>query len=338
MKPLSILPAVTLLMLLPTPITSWGNLGHRTIAYLAEKHLNTRGHAYIQGILGDEDISDAAIWADFYKYTPLGWHTSSWHYINAHDDPPSSCGLEQERDCSGKKKCIINAIADMVHLPQAPKNPKIPFYCLPDPKPRLIFNNTIQTEKLTNAKNRDQKSQKLRALKFLLHLIGDLHNPLHVEGLAKGGNKIKVLFEGRSTNLHFLWDFEMLLRYTGSTKVNEIEAAKDWAEKLFNGGSENNGLPEDEIWRAREGVVGVQVEELMLAWAKETNRWVCEYVLRDGVEAIVGKELAGDYYEGAVPIVEELIGKAGRRLAGFINALAERERALGLVEDGIGEL
>jgi hypothetical protein len=130
MKPLSILPALTLLTLLPTPITSWGNLGHRTIAYLAEKHLNTRGHAYIQDILGDEDISDAAIWADFYKYTPLGWHTSSWHYINAHDDPPNSCGLEQERDCSGKKKCILNAIADMVHLPQIPKNPKSPFIVL----------------------------------------------------------------------------------------------------------------------------------------------------------------------------------------------------------------
>jgi hypothetical protein len=205
--------------------------------------------------------------------------------------------------------------------------------------PRLIFNNTIQTETLTNAKNRDRKSQKLRAMKFLLHLIGDLHNPLHVEGLAKGGNGIKVLFGGRGTNLHFLWDFEILLKYTGSTAANEVEAAKDWAEKLFNGDSENNGMSEDEMWRMREGVVGLQVEELMLAWAKETNRWVCEYVLRDGVEAIVGKELSGDYYEGAVPVVEDLIGNAGRRLAGFINVLAEREQALiDLAKDGIGEL
>jgi hypothetical protein len=116
MKPSSLYPTLTLLALLPTPITSWGNLGHRAIAYLAEKYLTTPGHAYIQQLLGDRDISDAAIWADFYKYTPSGRHTSSWHFINAHDDPPNSCRLELELDCSGKEMCIITAISDMVSI------------------------------------------------------------------------------------------------------------------------------------------------------------------------------------------------------------------------------
>jgi hypothetical protein len=107
---------VTLLTLFPSPITSWGNLGHRVIAYLAEKHLTPLGHAYIQQLLGDRDISDAAIWADFYKYTPPGWHTSSWHFLNAHDDPPNSCGLEMEQDCPKKEMCIITAISDMVSI------------------------------------------------------------------------------------------------------------------------------------------------------------------------------------------------------------------------------
>jgi hypothetical protein len=94
-----------------------------------------------------------------------------------------------------------------------------------------------------------------------------------------------------------------------------------------------------DFWRFRsEGMGKLQVEELVLAWARESNRWLCDYVLKDGVEAIRGKALGDEYYEGAVPIVEELIGKAGWRLAGLIKALAERERALGFVEDGRGEL
>lgn len=120
MKPSFLFPTpfflFTLLALFPSPITSWGNLGHRTIAYLAEKYLTPPGHTYIQQLLRDGDISDAAIWADSYKYTPPGRHTSSWHFINAHDDPPNSCGLEIEQDCPSNEMCIITAILNMVSI------------------------------------------------------------------------------------------------------------------------------------------------------------------------------------------------------------------------------
>ena len=155
-----------------------------------------------------------------------------------------------------------------------------------------------------------------------------------MESLAKGGNNIKNLFEGRRTNLHFLWDFEILLKHTQSTEANEIEAAQEWAEKLFAGDAVRNRGVEDGFLAISEGMGKLQVEELVLTWARETNRWVCDYVLKDGVEATRGKELGDEYYVGAVPIVEELIGKAGWRLEELINALAERERALGFGEDG----
>lgn len=182
-------------------------------------------------------------------------------------------------------------------------------------------------------------SSQTKALKSLLHLIGDLHHPLHVESLAKGGNDIEVLFEGRRTNLHFLWDFEILLKHTQSTEANEIETAKEWAEKLFASKPvRDGGGLEDGFSTILEGISKLQVEELVLSWARETNRWVCDYVLKDGIEAVRGKELGGEYYEGAVPIVEELIVKAGWRLAGWINALAEREWGLRSGEDGRAEL
>jgi hypothetical protein len=93
---------------------AWGNLGHRTVGYLAEKYLSNAGRIYIMNILGDVDISDAAIWADWYKNTPEGKDTGSWHFINAHDSPPKSCDLDFARDCGDG--CIVTAILNTVGL------------------------------------------------------------------------------------------------------------------------------------------------------------------------------------------------------------------------------
>lgn len=59
-----------------------------------------------------------------------------------------------------------------------------------------------------------------------------------------------------------------------------------------------------------------------LAWATEANSYICSYVLKDDVEGVEGRNLATDYYDGAVPIVDYLVGKAGLRLAAWLNALA----------------
>lgn len=61
--------------------TAWGSLGHRTVAYLAQKHLTTDGAAFVNNLLGDEDISDAALWPDQIRRT-TGWtYTAGWHFI-----------------------------------------------------------------------------------------------------------------------------------------------------------------------------------------------------------------------------------------------------------------
>jgi hypothetical protein len=65
---------------------------------------------------------------------------------------------------------------------------------------------------------------------------------------------------------------------------------------------------------------------ILLDWAEETNKYVCDYVLAEGADAIQGKELAGAYYEGAIPIVETLILRAGRRLGSCINMLAAQKQ------------
>lgn len=94
----------------------WGNLGHRTIAYLAEKHFTEKGNRYAAELLGGEDISDAAIWADEFKNTDAGRYTGSWHFVDAKDKPPLSCDVHVDRDCATNRTCIITAISNMVSI------------------------------------------------------------------------------------------------------------------------------------------------------------------------------------------------------------------------------
>lgn len=79
--PLPILLPIFLLLLITPLASAWGSLGHRTVAYLAQKHLSADGAAWVGELLGDEDISDAALWADQIRRT-RGWtFTAGWHYI-----------------------------------------------------------------------------------------------------------------------------------------------------------------------------------------------------------------------------------------------------------------
>jgi hypothetical protein len=95
-------------------------------------------------------------------------------------------------------------------------------------------------------------------------------------------------------------------------------------------------LYERSLWPSAIGVVALEAplpaprsidlsrpEGYALEWTSEANRWVCAYVLKEGTSALIGKELSGEYYEGAVPIVEDLLVKSAGRLATWINALAE---------------
>jgi len=302
-----ILPSLplSLLFLLP-PSSAWGNLGHRTIALLAEKHFTPAATSYVQLLLGSSPISDAAIWADNYKFLPQGRYTSSWHFADARDDPPTTCGFSYRRDCTPDRTCIIDAIVNMT--------------------------GRVNNQRLPHA-------ERGVALKFLLHLIGDLHCPLHIEGLLRGGNDIAVLWEGRVENLHFVWDVLIPQKRTNSTEADEGAAAGAWAERLsgviLKDPNVTQGMAQGLV-NTEDEFLGLldNAEELAVRWAGETNAWVCRTVLRDGVEGVEGKELSGEYFIATIHGLEELVSNAGRRLAAWINELAKEDA----LQRGKGEL
>lgn len=154
-----------------------------------------------------------------------------------------------------------------------------------------------------------------------MHFIGDLHQPLHVEKMFRGGNDLHVCFDNRctkNTNLHSVWDTEIPHKLNGlkhKPKHNgEKEPAVRWAENLFQS----------------QGLRPLQAEcsdikkplKCPMIWATETNRLNCDFVFKNGVEWLTDHDLGGEYYKGAAPVVEAQILKAGIRLAAWLNALA----------------
>jgi hypothetical protein len=159
---------------------------------------------------------------------------------------------------------------------------------------------------------------------FLVHFLGDIHQPLHTENMDRGGTHIPVCFDRDCSDmsLHGVWDTEIPTKHRGFTRhirppakrdAAEKEAAASWAADLHNA-------------NAAKGLVATlnecdnvqTAQRCALKWATEANSFICSYV----IGKLTDDDLGGEYYDGAVPIVDMLIGKAGLRLGGWINALA----------------
>src|SRR5690606_11209822 len=161
----------------------WGATGHRVTGYIANKHLNKKARKAIERILNGQSLAIVSTWMDDIRSDSVYDYTSDWHWVTIPD------GMTYQQSEKNKNGDLIEAI-----------------------------------ERLTTALKSKSLSpnQERESLKMLIHLIGDLHQPLHVGGgNDRGGNDIMVTwFRGRS-NLHRVWDSEMI----DDTKLSYTELA-----------------------------------------------------------------------------------------------------------------
>ena len=151
------------------------------------------------------------------------------------------------------------------------------------------------------------------ALKFLIHFVGDITQPLHDEAEAGGGNGINVTWNGLPKKLHGVWDTDMVERYAGGWSASVIaRLAATLTDKIDTG-----VFPDAGEWIAC--VDPTTAEDCALDWATDANGFNCAYVLKTDVS---GLELNGTYYDGAQPIIEAQIAKGGYRLGQYLNKLA----------------
>lgn len=150
----------------------WGLTGHRVVAEIAENHLSKKAKKELRKLIGRETLAWWANWPDFIKSDSNWRHASPWHYV----DVPGHISRD-------------SFLAAIKNLPGKTLYTQIPAMA-------------------AQLKDRSQTLEQRRiALAFLIHLIGDLHQPLHVGRMEdEGGNKITVYWFNEKTNLHTVWD------------------------------------------------------------------------------------------------------------------------------------
>ncbi|KAG9022206.1 hypothetical protein FS837_006531 [Tulasnella sp. UAMH 9824] len=269
---------------------AWGDLGHKTVANVALQFLPPNVVSSLDAILAadgnkrsdDPTIVDVASWADDFDHQKdgSGDFSKEFHFIDAQDDPPFQCGIDLNRDCSGPNGCVVKAIANYTQQLVSPNG------------------------------NPDDMAE---ALKFVVHFLGDVTQPLHAEAYERGGNGINVKFNGHKKRLHGVWDTDIITKLAGPDNQDSLDS---WTNSIVT--EINSGIYKDLV---SQWISCTDINDAIncaTQWAIESNAFVCSYVLATDP---AGKELSGSYYRGAAPIVQEQIAKGGVRLAIWLNQI-----------------
>lgn len=168
-------PLAFCLVLTPLSAFAWGPKGHEVVAHIAAMNLDPKARAAVAGLLGGEAEAMMAInasWAD--EIRDARPETGSWHYVNL--QLSQDMRYRPGRDCS-RENCVVAQIArqEAVLRSNAPR------------------------------------AAKAEALKFLIHFVGDIHQPLHAaDNRDRGGNQVQLRYRGQRITLHHFWDDEVV--------------------------------------------------------------------------------------------------------------------------------
>ena len=241
-----------------TTANAYGPTGHRVIAELAYGYLTPEARAAVDAILGDDFIAEAATLPDEMRSNPAEfWQREAgpYHYINV---SPGQTYEDSEKNPAGD---ALIALAK--------------------------FTAVLKDETAT-------ADDKRLALWFVVHLVGDLHQPLHVgHPEDRGGNRIDVVFMEELTNLHQLWD-EHLIDHRGLSYT-------EWTRFL-----ERKIKPED---------IAEWQQAAPIDWVHE------DLILRDDIYANSRGILSWNYVYKYMPLIKSQLSKGGVRLAGYLNDL-----------------
>lgn len=246
----------TLASLVSAQAMAWGQTGHRITGEIAERYLNPASKAAIMEILPREGLAEASTYADEMRSNPSTfWRktASPWHYVSV------PVGKHYHEVGAPEQGDAVTALA--------------------------TFSNTLKNPNAT-------AEEKALALRFVVHIIGDLHQPLHAgNGTDRGGNDVKVKFFWQDSNLHRVWDSEMLdqrdLSFT------------EWANWL-----DQKITPEN-----------------IAAWhSTNPEQWIKESTeIRDTIYPEDPDNMSWDYLYQNLPIAKQRLQMAGIRIALYLN-------------------
>lgn len=265
-------------MILSSVCFAWGPTGHRVVGKIAQDHLNLLAKKRVKKLLDGESLARVSNWPDKIKSDPDNYsHTYHWHYT---DWPDTT--IEYNR--SSNNGALVKAIEDNY---------------------KVLKNKSAS------------KAERAFALKFLVHLMGDIHQPLHVgNGLDRGGNRCRVIYQGEEVNLHKVWDEKLIefSRLSFTEYANFIDIKKKKAYKEMRGGTPLQWAKESADLRPllypEENPVSSAKSDLIL-------KNYCNKELNLPTEQL--PKIGYRYGYKLIPIMEKRMLEAGIRLAHMIN-------------------
>ena len=250
---------------------AWGAQGHRLVALLATERLTPAARRNVESLLGPESLADVSSWAD--RYLDGNYQTFFWHFLNI---PPDATSYDRDRDCPRQPGVVAGGRGDTWRD------------CAVD---RILYNKTRLADTMLD------RADRAIALKFLVHFVGDLHQPFHALGVGHGGNDVHVSVFGSETcgnnpcNLHSVWDGSLIAHRNLDDAhymqaLNELIRQNGWASRPAGGPAE---------WAMQSHDLG-------------NAALLPEYGVVD--EA---------YYRAQIPVVDQRLSLGGLRLAALLN-------------------
>jgi hypothetical protein len=294
---------ICVLLILAVQLASaWDMDGHRIITLIAGKLMSDRAEQYVrETIIADlaQDVpramAFASVWPDILQGDPAYAWATDLHF--AYSDEATSCKYyDESRDCPNGR-CIVTALA----------------------------NYTMRASDFGLS-----KIQRSEAFKFLLHFMGDIHQPLHL-GFHKFEGATKLYLKSPKTSLHHVWD-ELLLEY--KLDMTQPQYVDDWnyfdyfqvlMPEIYKEGIYNNKgryfFSADDL--ASYGAVLSKVEQIA---TDTSSRLTCKIAYKhvDGSQIEYGHSLDDDYYKSRTSEMVKQFKVAGFRLASLLDAVAEK--------------
>lgn len=186
---------------LPLSAGAWGMLGHRIVGQIAESHLSSKAKRGVRDVLGNESLAMASNWGDFIKSDPAYDYLYNWHFVNL------PAGLDKQGV----------------------------FKFLDTEKAANVYNKIPEMVAVLKSKQ-STPDQKRMAMRLLIHLVGDLNQPMHTARKEDlGGNKVYVTWFGEKSNLHRVWDESLIeyqqlsyTEYANAINYPSVDQMKTW--------------------------------------------------------------------------------------------------------------
>ena len=240
---------------------AWSQKGHDTVAHIAERHLSEAAADSVASLFDGRSAVYWANWLDNASHTPQYAYTKTWHYKKIDE------GVAYEDAPLNPAGDVVTAIREQI---------------------RVLADSLAP------------RNQRVLALRILVHIVGDMHQPMHMGHLSDlGGNKTPVKFFDRDTNLHSIWDGSLM-------NSGHAWSYTEWADQL------DRLSPEEQL---------VETAGNVDDWARQT------YDIATRVYNYFPKGTKASYNHIAqwTPVIEQQVLRGGLRLARILNALFDPE-------------